>query len=66
MLTPCYVGPDMIFKRVGEVAYESKFLIELTSVHLMFHVSMHKKCVYDLVSILPLERIGVRQDLSYE
>ncbi|WMV41034.1 hypothetical protein MTR67_034419 [Solanum verrucosum] len=34
--------------------------------HLVFHVSMLKKCVGDLTSIVPLESLGVKDNLSYE
>ena len=44
-LIPRYVGPYNILKMVEEVAYEIVLLIELTSVHPVFHVSMLKKCV---------------------
>ncbi|WMV45230.1 hypothetical protein MTR67_038615 [Solanum verrucosum] len=39
---------------------------ELASVHPVFHVSMLKKCIGDLVSIHPLEGLGVDKNLSYE
>ena len=40
-------------------SYELKLPSELASVHPVFHVSMLKKCIGDLVSILPIERIRV-------
>ena len=39
---------------------------ELASFHLVFHVSMLKKCPGDPSSILPIEGFGVDEDLSYE
>ena len=48
------------------MVYELELPNELTSVHPVFHVSMINKCVGDLVSIIPLEGLGVREDLSYE
>ena len=53
-----YVGPYDILKRVGSVAYELKFPNELAIIHPVFHVSMHKNCIGDTISILPLERLG--------
>ena len=35
-------------------------------IHPVFHVSLIKKCMCDLVSILPLEVLRVKEDLSYE
>ena len=39
---------------------------ELTLVHPIFHVSMLKKCIGDPESILPVEGLGVKDNLSYE
>ncbi|WMV59546.1 hypothetical protein MTR67_052931 [Solanum verrucosum] len=65
-LSPRYVGPYPILKCIGKVAYEVDLTNELAPVHPMFHVSMLKKCIGDLVSILPLENLGVNENLSYE
>ena len=65
-LSPCYVGLYKISQRVGKVAYELKLPSELASVHSVFHVSMLKKCIGDLESILPIEDHCVNDNLSYE
>ena len=65
-LSPCYVGPCKILQRVGKVAYELKIPSELASVHPVFHISMLKKCIGDLESILPIEGFDVKDNLSYE
>ncbi|KAK4712763.1 hypothetical protein R3W88_018670 [Solanum pinnatisectum] len=65
-LSPRYVGPYEILKHIGNVAYELNLPSELASVHPVFHVSMLKKCIGDPVSILPLEGLGVDENLSYE
>ncbi|TMW86667.1 hypothetical protein EJD97_021037 [Solanum chilense] len=65
-LSPRYVGPYEILKRVGKVAYKLKFPSEMTSVYLVFHVSMLKKCIGDPESILPIEGLGVKDKLFYE
>ena len=65
-LSPRFVGPYEILKRVGEVFYELALPTELTSFHPIFHVSTLKKSVGDSTSILPLEGLGVDEDLSYE
>ncbi|WMV41070.1 hypothetical protein MTR67_034455 [Solanum verrucosum] len=65
-LSPRYVGPYHILRRVGKVAYELDFPNELVSVHPIFHISLLKKCVSYLTSIVPLEGLGVKQNLSYE
>ncbi|KAL3363282.1 hypothetical protein AABB24_012529 [Solanum stoloniferum] len=65
-LSPRYVGPYQILTCVGKVAYELDLPSELAPVHPVFHVSMLKKCIGDPVSILPLESLGVDENLSYE
>ena len=65
-LSPLYVGNYEIFQRVGKVSYELKLPSELTLVHPFFHVSMRKKCFGDPESILPIEVLGVKHNLSYE
>ena len=61
-----YVGPYEILQRVGEVAYELALPVDLAVVHPVFHVSMLKKCLGDPASILPVEVLGVDEDLSYK
>ena len=53
------MGPYEILKRLGSVAYELKFPNELSVIHPIFNVSMIKKCIGDMVLILPLEGLGV-------
>ncbi|WMV30310.1 hypothetical protein MTR67_023695 [Solanum verrucosum] len=65
-LSPRFVGPYQILRRVGKVAYELDLLNEWASVHPIFHVYMLKKCVGDLTSVVPLEGLGVDENLSNE
>lgn len=65
-LSPRYVGPYQILKCIGKVAYELDLPNELAPVHLVFYVSMLKKCIGDPASIIPLEGLGVDESLSYE
>ena len=48
------------------MAYELALPAELASIHPIFHVSTLKKCLGDPTSILPVEGLGVDEDLSYE
>ncbi|WMV41020.1 hypothetical protein MTR67_034405 [Solanum verrucosum] len=61
-----YIGSYRISKRVGNVAYELELPQELAAVHLIFHVSMLKKCMGDPSLIIPTEDIGIKDSLSYE
>ncbi|WMV38041.1 hypothetical protein MTR67_031426 [Solanum verrucosum] len=65
-LCPRYVGPCLILRHIGKVYYELYLPNDLASVHLVFHVSMLKKCVGDTTSIVPLESLGIKESLSYE
>ncbi|WMV49927.1 hypothetical protein MTR67_043312 [Solanum verrucosum] len=58
-LSPRYVGPYRILKRIGKVAYELELPADLAAVHPVFHISLLKKCVGDPASIVPLESVAV-------
>ena len=60
------MGPYNVLQKVGKVAYELKHLSELASVHSVFHVFMLKKCIGDPESIVPIEGLGVKDNLSCE
>ncbi|WMV41499.1 hypothetical protein MTR67_034884 [Solanum verrucosum] len=65
-VSPRYVGPYRILKRIGKVAYELELPADLAAVHPVFHISLLKKCVGDPASIVPLESVAVKDSLSYE
>ncbi|WMV50772.1 hypothetical protein MTR67_044157 [Solanum verrucosum] len=65
-LSPRYVGPYKILKRIGKVAYELELPVELAIVHPVFHISLLKKCVGDPTSVVPLESVALKDSLSYE
>ena len=60
------MGPYEILQRVGKVFYELKLPNELVLFHSVFNVSMLKKCIDDPESMLPIEGLGVKDNLSYE
>ncbi|WMV51556.1 hypothetical protein MTR67_044941 [Solanum verrucosum] len=65
-LSPRYIEPYRISKRMGNVAYELELPQELATIHLVFHISMLKKCMGDLSLIIPTENIEIKDSLSYE
>ncbi|KAH0658081.1 hypothetical protein KY289_026829 [Solanum tuberosum] len=65
-LSPRYIGPYRIAKRIGKVAYELELPQELAAVHPVFHVSMLKMCMGDPSFIIPTEDIRIKDSLSYE
>ncbi|WMV19263.1 hypothetical protein MTR67_012648 [Solanum verrucosum] len=65
-LSPQYIGPYRISRRIGNVAYELELPQELAAVHPVIHISMLKKCMGDPLLIIPTEDIGIKDSLSYE
>nr|GFA33098.1 reverse transcriptase domain-containing protein [Tanacetum cinerariifolium] len=58
-LTPRFVGPFEITKRIGPMAYRLRLPQELNGVHDTFHVSNLKKCLAGPTLHVPLEEIQV-------
>ncbi|WMV24486.1 hypothetical protein MTR67_017871 [Solanum verrucosum] len=65
-LSPRYIGPYRIAKRIGNVAYELELPQGLAAVHPVFHVCMLKKRIGDPSLILPTESVRINDSLSYE
>ncbi|XP_024989210.1 uncharacterized protein LOC112523763 [Cynara cardunculus var. scolymus] len=64
-LSPRYIGPYMITKSVGEVAYKLELPEELQGIHNTFHVSNLRKCLADESTEVTLKDIKVDKILSY-
>jgi hypothetical protein len=64
-LSPRFIGPFLILKRVGEVAYQLELLDHLADVHDVFHVSQLKKCLRVPEEQLSMEDLSVQDDLTY-
>ena len=64
-LSPRYVGPFEILKRVGEVAYQLALPPTLTSAQDVFHVSMLKKYILDASHKIDYKDLEIREDMSY-
>ncbi|KAJ8763535.1 hypothetical protein K2173_002418 [Erythroxylum novogranatense] len=65
-LSPRFIGPYEILKRVGPVAYQLALPGELARLHDVFHVSMLRRYRSDITHKIPVQEIQVQQDLSYE
>ena len=63
-LSPRYIGPYQIAKRVGEVAYKLNLPPELSGVHSVFHVLMLRKCLADVSQVIPVQPEELREDLT--
>jgi hypothetical protein len=65
-LSPRYIGPFEVLKRVGVVAYELALPPRLSGVHPVFHVSMLKKYHGDGNYIIRWDSVLLDENLSYE
>ena len=65
-LSPRYIGPFEVLKRVGEVAYELALPPGLSGVHQVFHVSMLKKYHGDGNYIIRWDSVLLDENLPYE
>jgi hypothetical protein len=63
-LSPRYVGPYSIVKRIGMVAYKLELPPELTGVHPVFHVSQLRKCAV-VEKRVPAQALDVQETLEY-
>ncbi|XP_070050507.1 uncharacterized protein [Nicotiana tomentosiformis] len=65
-LSPQYIGPHKIIRKVGQVAYELDFPSDLQSIQPVFHVSMLHKYVRDPSRVVSVDDVQVTEQLSYE
>ncbi|KAA3460521.1 DNA/RNA polymerases superfamily protein [Gossypium australe] len=65
-LSPRFIGPYRVLKRVGPVAYQLELPPELSQIHNVFHVSMLRRYHSDPSHVVLVEEIEVRSDLSFE
>ena len=65
-LSPRYVGPLKIIKRIGPVAYQLVMPDSMTGVHDVFHISMLFKYIRDPFHVLQNQEIEVTPELKYE
>jgi hypothetical protein len=65
-LAPRSIGPFQILEKRGEVAYQLELPPQLSDVHDVFHVSQLKKYLRVPEDQIPMEDLGVKEDLSYQ
>ncbi|KAK5775545.1 hypothetical protein PVK06_043446 [Gossypium arboreum] len=65
-LSPRFIGPYRVLKRVGPVAYQLELPPELDRIHNVFHVSMLRRYRSDPTHVVPVAEIEVRTDLTFE
>ena len=65
-LSPRFIGPFEILKRVGTVAYRLALLPNMSGVHEVFHVSMLRKYTPDPAHVVDWGQIEVDTDRTFE
>jgi len=65
-LSPRYVGPFQVLKRVSPLAYKIEMPPNLAGVHDVFHVSQLRKCVHDPSQVISHEPLDIQPNLTYE
>ena len=65
-LTPRYIGPFLIIKRIGVLTYQLELPLYMQGVHLVFHVSMLHKYVPDKNHVIPQISHGLKPTLTFE
>lgn len=65
-LSPRYIGPYQIVRRIGKVAYELELPANLGGVHSVFHVSLLREFFGDTSRVFPVDDIQVTEELTYE
>ncbi|KAA3473672.1 DNA/RNA polymerases superfamily protein [Gossypium australe] len=65
-LSPRFIGPYRVLKRIGPVAYQLELPSKLNQIHDVFHVSMLRRYHSDPSHTVSVEEIKVRPDLTFE
>ena len=65
-LSPRFIGPYRVLKRVGPVAYQLELPPELNRIHDVFHVSMLRCYRANPAHVMPVAKIEVQTDLTFE
>ena len=65
-LTPKFIGPYQILKKIGFVAYQIVLPPNLSKLHNVFHVSQLHKYIHDLLHVIEPDIVQIRENLTYD
>jgi len=65
-LSPKFVGPYQILRKVGSVTYEIALPPELANLHNVFHVSQLRKWIPDPSHVLEMYNVQIKDNLFFE
>lgn len=65
-LTPKFIGPYQILRRVGSLAYQIALPPNLTGLHDVFHVSQLRRYMADSSHVIAPDDIQLKENLSFE
>ncbi|XP_070019344.1 uncharacterized protein [Nicotiana sylvestris] len=66
ILSPRFIGPFAVLRRIGKVAYELALPPSLSSVHPVLHVFMLRKYIGDPFHVLDFSAVQLDVDLTYD
>ncbi|XP_050267314.1 uncharacterized protein LOC126712144 [Quercus robur] len=65
-LSPRFISPFEILKRIGKVSYKLALPPTLAGVHNVFHVSMLRRYIPNPSHVLNYEPLKIKDNLTYE
>ena len=65
-MSPRYIRPFEVLERVGTIAYQLALPLSLSSVHIVFHVSMLRKYTPDLTHVVDWSDLVIDVDGTFE
>jgi len=65
-LSPRYIGPFQILRRIGPVAYQLALPLAMSGLHDVFHVSHLQKFIPDPFQPVELETMDLKSDLTFQ
>ena len=65
-ISPRFIGPYEIVRKVGPIAYKLKLPPELSRIHDTFHLSMLRKYILDPSHVLREQPVQLKENLTYE